>query len=262
MHSFLRVAVEYDRVRPSVNHERQFPGHIVAVLQACIDAANAEDGQQVRSVAGQQNAAMAIIIQGKRICGIDCGPIQLPRDRMADHAQHGIDAPMQELRLQGPLVRLAIRQAKINAPYAVRLAMNQHIVAGVPSRIEKAQPLGRKIDVGLDVGDNELTGVGASFHAKLHQPANRGTSPIRRHYPVGGQGIFALGGVHRESCPCVILRYAHHSLSPADIDQRGRIAVRDQVFLDVLLLNIEAGQVPIVGIMRHQHGVDLPTAKE
>jgi hypothetical protein len=48
-----------------------------------------------------------------------------------------------------------------------------------------------------------------------------------------------------------------HPLPPTQVDEGLPFAISEEIFLDVLLLNVEAGQVPIVGVVGHQHLVDF-----
>ena len=172
---------------------------------------------------------------------------------MADHGQLRVDAGLQRFGLQCVLGLLARRQLIVDAPDAVRLAVHQDGVAGVPGGVEEGQPLGGEGQVDVDVGDDEQALVRGAFHLQLQAFADAGAATIGGDQPVGGQHVFAFGRVDGDDGVVALLRHLHHLVAPAEVDQPAGGAGVDQVFLHVLLLDVQHGKEAVVGAVRRLH---------
>ena len=101
--------------------------------------------KQVRSVTGEDDTAMHKFGQGECAGRVDRRPVHLPLGpRVANHGQLGVNAGLERFGAQRLFGRFARRQLVIHAPNAVRLAVHQDGVAGVPIGVKKGQALGGK----------------------------------------------------------------------------------------------------------------------
>ena len=240
--------------RQPAHNKSQVPAQRLRILKRRVRAAHAKDRQQVRRVAGEDYAALHIVGQCQGARRIDRVPVHFPRHAgMANHGQLRVDARLERFRPERPLGRFPGRQLVVDTPDAVRLAVHQDGVAGVPFGVEVSQALGRQWQVNPDVGNHKQALVRRALHLKLQGRANVGAAPVGGHQPVGFQRVRAFGRVDGHARQAGRLRHADHLVAPAQVDQRAGLAGIDQVFLKVLLLDIEHRKEAVVRVVRRFH---------
>ena len=253
-HAFLAVGGQQALGRGAVDHKGQPPGQGLRVLKPGVGPAHAKNGQQVGRIAHKQHAAAAVIGQGEGAGRVHRAPVHLPRRaRMAYCRQLRVDALGHRFGGQRLFGCFVGRQLVVNAPDAVGLAVHQHGVAGVPGGVEKRQPFGGQGQVNADVGNHKLAFVRTALQLQRQQAADAGACTVCRHQPAGGQGVGACGGVHRQRGAAGGLGHAGHAVAPAQFDQRLGVDRVHQVFLQVLLLQVDHGEKAVVRVVRRFH---------
>jgi len=174
--------------------------------------------------------------------------------------QRGVDARFQDLGAQCVFGCLVGGQLVVDTPDAVRLAVQQQGVAGVPVRVEKGLPLGGQGQVDADVGDHELPFVGGALEPQLQQAADARARAVAGHKPLRFLRVGPGRGVHPRLQPVGLLREADEFVAPAQLDQRFGQHRVDQVFLQVLLLQVDHGKEAVVRIVRRFHAEDTLAA--
>ena len=142
----------------------------------------------------------------------------------------------------------------------MRLAVHEDGVARVPCGIEECKTLGGQRQVDADIGDHEAAFVGSAFHQQIHGRANPRARAVAGHQPVRPQLVAAFRGVHLHPCLLALLLDLVHTVTPAQLDQRVGLHCIDQVFLQVLLLQIDHGKEAVVVGTRVFHAKHTLTA--
>ncbi|MNE40438.1 hypothetical protein D3C80_1344560 [compost metagenome] len=118
----------------------------MTVLEAGVGTAHAENGQQMRGIAGEYHAIMQVVGQCQCARRVHRAPVQLPlRVHYPDDAQLGIDTLAQGVSRQGLFGRFAPCQLIVDAPDIVWLAVHEHGIARVPVRVEIRQALSGQV---------------------------------------------------------------------------------------------------------------------
>jgi hypothetical protein len=127
----------------ALEHQRQLPRQVGGIVQARVQAAHAEDRHQVRGVAGEQHAAVAVAGSVRHLALYIEAHSGSPGRVLADHGEVALHARQDVLRLQRLLRVLVVAQLVVDAPDVVGLAVHQERGAGVGRRVEPGQPLHR-----------------------------------------------------------------------------------------------------------------------
>ena len=207
----------------------------------------------MRRVAGEHDAAMAVVGQGERAGRINARPVQLPRHAaVANHLKLGVDAQAQRLGLQRLLGRFVGRQLVVNTPHVQRLAVHQDGVAGVPRWVEKRQALGGQGQLDADVCNHKTALVGAAFELQVKRAAQGGARAVTGHHKLcalhiaavgrvnfkgGGIGEIASRSATHRAC-CAILKHPAGFVPPANLQQWLVRGLLQQGQFDKLLLQI------------------------
>ena len=179
---------------------------------------------------------------------------------MADHGQLRVNTSLERLGFQSGFGVFTGRQLVVHPPDAVRLAVHEDGVAGVPVGVEEREAFGGQRQVDADVGNDEAAFVGRAFELQVQHRADAGARAIGGHQPVGPQRVRALGRVHIQRGALPVLRHGVHAVAPAQLDQRVGPHGIDQVFLQILLLQVDHGEKAVVRIVWRFHAEHALTA--
>ena len=247
-----RVAVEQPVRGQALDHEGQLPGQVVRVVDARVGAAHAEDRHQVRGVAGEQHAAVAVALQRQRVGLVDAHPDRLPLARLAHHLQQAFDARHHVLGLDRLVRVLAVAQLVVDAPDVVGLLVHQHGRAGVAGRVEVGQPLGGALAVEQDVDDDVAALVAGALELQAERLAQEAASAIGGDHPVGVDAVVAGRSRHREARAVVASLDAGEPGLPADVDQVVQLlGAIEQDLLDAVLRQVDHRRQLLVLVGRH-----------
>ena len=131
--------------------------------------------------------------------------------------------------------------------------MHQNGVARVPDRIEEGQSFGRQGQIDADVGDHKEAFIRGAFHGQVHGRPNTGAATISGNQPVGIQGVGTFRGIDFDAREAVLLGYSVYLVAPAKINQEVGGTGVQQVFLQVLLLQVDHGIEAVVVVVRRLH---------
>src|SRR5579872_2553257 len=146
------IAVEEAGRCLTFEHQGEFPGEIVAVLDAAIAAARAEGRHLMRGIAGKEHTALAESLEPAALKTIDADPNQLEGLIRAEHRPKTWENP---LRAAFELGIGVTAELEIDAPNLVRLGVDEGRTAAIEGRVEPKAPLGGEPGVHLDIGDEK-----------------------------------------------------------------------------------------------------------
>ena len=217
----------------------------------------------MRCIARKDHAAMHIVRQGQRAGRVDRTPVHLPGcAAKADHLQLRINTRLERLGLERIFRVFARRQLVVHTPDAMRLPVHEDGVAGVPGRIEKGQSLRGQRQVDADIGNHKTAFVRSAFHLQIHGRANARACAIAGNQPVGLQLVYAFRRIYLNESLLTFLRTLLLNLvdavAPTQIDQRVSLSDIDQIFLQILLLQIDHGEEAVIvsaGVFHAEHAL-------
>lgn len=143
-----------------------------------------------------------------------------------------------------------------------------HAVRGGPARCcrgssrgQKGQALSGQGQVAADVGDHEVALVRCALHLQAHGRANGRAPSVGGQYPLRLLFIHARGRVDGECGVRGCLLDPFDLVAPAQFDQRLFTAGLQQIFLKVLLLQVDHWKKAVVFVMRRFHAEHVLAAE-
>jgi len=185
VHALLRVGVKQRRLRTLPQNEREFPCQVGCIVESGVQAPHAEDRHQMRGVAGEQNASVAIVVEREAFCVVDRDPQWLPRRRLTNHPEMALHARQHVRRLDRLDGILVVRNLIVDAPDVVRLSVHQNRGTSIGRRIEPCQPLDCALGVLLDVDDDVPALVLHAVELEAELFAHRAASAVAGDHPIG-----------------------------------------------------------------------------
>ena len=254
------VAVQQGGRCIATHHGLEFPGQVVAVLHPGVGATRPKWRYLVRCIANEHHAAMAHLVHTAAGKLVNRYPLQF---KLHMRAQHGLNAGNHFLRLLF-FRRVCIpAQLKVDAPHVVALLVQQHALAAVKRGVKPEPALRGEVRfLHHHVGNQK---------AVLKEvPGKVGT----RHAPgvavgtVGGNqpGSFHFKNAIRcfdgQSSVVTVLLQAGQLVLPAQVHQGRGCAGCDQLFLQVVLLQVDHGRHLVSGLGQQVELVGQAVAKE
>ena len=229
------VAVQQRGGGLAVQHQFQFPGQVVGVLNAAVGPTCAKGRDLVRRIAHKQHAVVVEPAHAAALEGVDADPFQL---KLALVAQHGLDAGDDVFGLFLGLGVGIPAQLKVDAPDVVGLLVQQHRLVAVEGRVKPEPALGRVVGLHDHVGNQEAVHENFALNVQPQHGANGRARAVRGHQPIGRQGVGTVGRFHAHGGLGIVLLHADDVVFKAHL-QVGQLAgAGHQVVLQVVLLQV------------------------
>ena len=224
----------------------------------------------MRGIAGKQHPAMAEAAHAPALEGVDADPFER---ELAPGPQHGLDARDHPLGLF-LLLRVGVpTELEVDAPDLVGLAVQKyaaglralpsvHAVVAVEGRVEPEPALGREIGRHHHIGDQEAVLEDLAVDVQAQLAPHRAARAVGHHQPVGLQLIVAVGGLYIEQHAVGLWRHLGQLVLPAQVEMGQLAGARDQVFLQVVLLQVDHAGPLMAGLGLQVELEDLTLAKE
>ena len=247
MHPLDRVGIEQPVVRLSLQHQRELPRQIAGIVETGVQTAHPEDRHQVRGVAGEQHAAMTVVVEREALGVVDGDPQRLPRRGLADHLEVAAHARQHLLGLDGFGRVFVVADLVVDAPDVAGLAMHQDGRARIGGRIEPRQPLDLAPGFLLDVDDHVAAFVLHAIEPQAELLAHRAASAVAGGQPIGSQRrAFTADTFDIDLDAGRALPDGHRPCRPAHVDHAcAFLGGAMRILLDVVLLNVHHRRIAL-----------------
>ena len=202
----------------------------------------------MRRVAGEQQAAVTEFLHAPALERVDARPLDL---ELRVGSEHGAKTRQDALRLLFQLGIGVPPELEVDAPDVVGLPMQQHRLVRMERRVEPEPPLGRKIRLHVNVGDEKAVAKRLPFEVETQHVAHRTARAVAHEQPVARQPVIAIVGGHAQRHAVGVRRDAADLVPPANLERRQRLRALHEALLEVVLLQVDEGR-PVMSAFRQQ----------